>query len=774
MSAKKSFLILSIILLINSIRGTAIAAITITFEEFLGHDRTPIGTYYPGVRFESASSGQDWIAYDATTGNYNASSWPSGQKWGSGEYWMYDYVSAGTNIPGNDGKIIFDQDVTFVELGYCASSTFHLRAYDFSGNLISSVSGPANLRYTNNNPNGPGTLRADWNGTDYIAYVVVGDTGNYWEVDNIKFGYAPIYLTKIDDVNDGNCVKPGDEINYRIDYSYPAGPNYPDINGALIDYLPAEVNYVSSAPCGSYDSNFHTVTWDINTLEPDESGFVTLTVLVNEDAEPNSTIVNYCEIKSDFDPSDATAVTNICCFGSDIIYVKADANGCNNGKSWQNAYTEIQSALNRAMFCGANEIWVAAGTYKGTFQIVDGVALYGGFAGTETSRSQRNWLANETTLTGDINGDGNGDIDYVVKALDVNETTIIDGFKITKGTSSGVYCYNTASLIISNCMITGNNSSTGTGGGMYNRYCYSSSPIVVNCIFIANTVTRYSGGGGIYNYHSSPIVANCIFAANTVTYDGGGIYNYYCSPIVFNCLFNGNSGLRYGGGIYNLASSPTISNCTFIKNRASEEGGGIHNNGGSPIVTNCIFWGNYAKYGNQIYPDNYPYQSISYCDVQGGFVGTGNIDADPCFVDPNGPDGIIGTEDDNLRLLSNSPCIDAGNNNSVLSDYADLDGDNDTNEPTPLDLDGFPRFINDLCTTDTGNGTPPIVDMGAYEFLRSDINHNGAVNFVDYAEFALQWLETDCGECDGAELTCDGKVDYYDLKELCDNWLAGK
>jgi hypothetical protein len=163
------------------------------------------------------------------------------------------------------------------------------------------------------------------------------------------------------------------------------------------------------------------------------------------------------------------------------------------------------------------------------------------------------------------------------------------------------------------------------------------------------------------------------------------------------------------------------------------------------------------------------------------YWGPGNIDADPCFVEPgywdaNGTPGDANDDfwvDGNYRLLSNSPCIDAGDNNSVPPDYADLDGDDDTNEPTPFDLDGFPRFIDELCTTDTGKGTPPIVDMGAYEFLSSDINHNGAVNFTDFAPFALRWLQSGCGGCWGADLTCDGQVNLADLREFAEWWLAG-
>ena len=108
----------------------------------------------------------------------------------------------------------------------------------------------------------------------------------------LEFNKAIPILEKVDDVND--CVVPGDEINYRIDYNYPAGPNLPDTN--IIDYLPNGVGYCSSDPCGTYDSNSHTVTWHIGTLEPGESGFVTLKVKVS--AEPCRTITNNCEIRS--------------------------------------------------------------------------------------------------------------------------------------------------------------------------------------------------------------------------------------------------------------------------------------------------------------------------------------------------------------------------------------------------------------------------------------------------------------------------------------------
>ena len=180
--------ILSLFLLIAN-RAVAADITTMTFEEFLGYDTQLVGTYYRGISFESGYGGSDWVARDATSNNYNVSSFPSGQVWNGGTYWMYDYVGATTALDytGNDGVIAFDnKDATFVELGYCAGGNLWLLAYDASGNLIDQDSGPANRRYLEGNESGPGTLRVDWNGTNHIAYVNVHDTGNYWVVDNIS------------------------------------------------------------------------------------------------------------------------------------------------------------------------------------------------------------------------------------------------------------------------------------------------------------------------------------------------------------------------------------------------------------------------------------------------------------------------------------------------------------------------------------------------------------------------------------------------------------
>jgi hypothetical protein len=236
-----------------------------------------------------------------------------------------------------------------------------------------------------------------------------------------------------------------------------------------------------------------------------------------------------------------------------------------------------------------------------------------------------------------------------------------------------------------------------------------------------------------------------------------------------NCVFNSNTG-AYGGGMVNTLASVTFTNCTLSENTASIDVGWMYNEGSSIMLNNCIMWGDTEVNDVNEMLNLYGDPNFMYCDIAGSGgsgpgwnsdYGTdlgGNIDSDPLFIDANGPDNIIGTEDDNLRLLANSPCIDAGNNDIAFG---------------PTDLNGFNRFIDDECTADTGNGTSPLVDMGAYEFLRSDIDSDGMINLKDYSSMALNWMDTLCGTCGGCDLTCDGNVDYEDLAKLAANWLAG-
>jgi hypothetical protein len=126
-----------------------------------------------------------------------------------------------------------------------------------------------------------------------------------------------------------------------------------------------------------------------------------------------------------------------------IIYVDADADPGGLGTSWTDAYTDLQDALADAEAGGGDQIWVAAGTYKPTdgddrtasFHLVNGVAIYGGFAGTETVLGQRDWVSNKTILSGNIGDEEtNADNSYhVLRGIDITELTVLDGLTITGG-----------------------------------------------------------------------------------------------------------------------------------------------------------------------------------------------------------------------------------------------------------------------------------------------------------------------------------------------------
>jgi hypothetical protein len=362
----------------------------------------------------------------------------------------------------------------------------------------------------------------------------------------------------------------------------------------------------------------------------------------------------------------------------------------------------------------------------------------------------------------------------------------------------GMYNFDNSDPNVSNCTFSGNDADH--GAGMYNDF---SSPTVTNCTFSGNIGGE---GCGMYNHGSSPTVTNCTFSLNVDCGLGGGMCNRGGSPTVTNCTFIGNSAVKYGGGMWNYSSSPTLTNCTFTGNSA-DTGGGMRNSGSSsptvtnctfsgnsadnygggmynrdsssPTLTNCILWGDTAAVdGNEIALYDFSTIDVNYCDIKGGQTdiykedsnctvnwGTGNISANPLF---------LADIPDQVRLLATSPCIDAGDNNAVPADTADLDNDGNTVEPTPFDLDGRPRFADGDC-----NGTA-IVDMGAYEFAwvyLGDFAGGCDVDFVDFSVLGLTWL-LEQGQpgynpvCDIA-LPADSFIDEKDLKIFTDNWLAG-
>ncbi|UCD48963.1 MAG: right-handed parallel beta-helix repeat-containing protein, partial [Phycisphaerales bacterium] len=418
----------------------------------------------------------------------------------------------------------------------------------------------------------------------------------------------------------------------------------------------------------------------------------------------------------------------------------------------------------RSLGTGRFSAIVASGDRAATFHLINGVAVRGGYAGSGgPDADARDIELYETILSGDLSGDDGPDFTnnaensyHVVTGSESDTTAVLEGVTITGGNANGVKPYHAGGGIYSlsgslsssptliHCTFSANRGNA--GGAMANDG--PGNAVLMNCTFIGNSADNY--GGAIYNLGSSPLLTDCEFIGNSAT-DGGGILNWNdCRPTLTNCTFRGNSArsdggaihchnsgmdierssmignsaqhygggiycdtsvqvvnsviagnsAMYGGGTYCYSSSPTILNSTIVGNSATGYGGGgIYCGNASPTAVNTILWENgpdeiYLKYSSI---------DVSYCDVQDGWPGEGNIDADPLFVNVEGADGVIGTDDDDLHLLPGSPCIDAGENLAVP-------------ESAVADLDGGPRIIN---------GT---VDMGAYEATATSA---ATIHYVD-------------------------------------------
>jgi len=272
--------------------------------------------------------------------------------------------------------------------------------------------------------------------------------------------------------------------------------------------------------------------------------------------------------------------------------------------------------------------------------------------------------------------------------------------------------------IVNNCTFS-KNSADNDGGGMYNHE--NSDTTLTECIFMGNSCGN--GGGGMWNSMSNPTLFNCIFAANSADF-GGGMTTMESSAILINCAFSDNSAKGDGAGMGNSWNSSSIlTNCTFSGNRAGWSGGGMFNLDSSVMVTNCTFAGNSADYVGGVYSiwdrnstltncilwDNtFPQvggdATVSYSDVQGDWLGEGNIDVDPLFADPgywadvNDPNIVVEPNDPNAVWIDGdyhlksqagrwdpvseslvgddvtSPCIDAADPNSPVGDEPEPNG----------------------------------------------------------------------------------------------------
>ena len=363
---------------------------------------------------------------------------------------------------------------------------------------------------------------------------------------------------------------------------------------------------------------------------------------------------------------------------------------------------------------GGSDIWVAQGTYfasssnaQSSFFTINSkdLRIYGGFAGNETSLTERDLPNNHTVLSADYGQNDSSDPIYTGSTRSEN--------------AHHVFWIEDSNATLDGLTIEGGNADLSSVNGMNNGggvYAKNSNLKIFNCYFTLNSAVSY--GGGIYTIGSETLVSNSVFFNNNGGFNGAGAVNIgqggsSDTAKFVNTFFINNNAQRYGAVFVQSHASADFMNCVFAGNRSYTRAGSgafaSYGNGHNNLI-NCTFYDNSASPGegvtgsanatfsNSVFWNNgssaLASATVVNSIVQNGYSGAGNLDQDPLFNNVSnliGADGRWGTADDGLRLNAGSPAIDAGLLSNLVADFADLDNDGNFSEVTPLDVTGLAR-----------------------------------------------------------------------------------
>lgn len=478
---------------------------------------------------------------------------------------------------------------------------------------------------------------------------------------------------------------------------------------------------------------------------------------------------------------------------SAIIYVNVNAAGANNGTSWANAYTDLQSALSIAFI--NDDIWVAAGTYKPTqtisrtisFVMKNGVDVFGGFDGTETNISARNIAVNPTYLSGDIGAQGdNTDNTYkVVKIQNFTGPFTLDGFRIVSGrdgTSSGkgagIYVSNNPGIMITiKNTILYNNYAYDSGGGML---IDNSNTTFNNCEFLYNSSYNYGGGaiysanvsnsniylydckfignnsrqGVVINFGGNELIMERNFISSNTNTDSGDIIHIDHGVTRFemnNSLVTGNQLADAGSSVISSytddANSSSLTNVTICHNKNSSSlvpySEAIHQSNSAMVISNCIVYGNTNSDLNaQIDAGNTVRNSI----IENGYSTGVNINtANPLFVNPGTLSSApFDASAYDYTLQNGSPAINYGNN--TYAQIFTLDLQNNTRiQQDIVDCGAFESPFTDTQdpVASCSDVTLPLNANGLALLTDVEVNNNSSDN-IGITSYTLSQTTFDC------------------------------